>query len=54
MSFIRGPWACVHCKRVYESLDEPAAGVGIPGEEAKYVCVDCNQIILREFTDYGL
>lgn len=41
MTYVKGPWKCAGCGKVFESLDKPAAGHGEPGKEPEYYCIIC-------------
>jgi len=41
MDYLKGPWRCSDCGKIYESLDMPGTGEGIPGCEPVYICQEC-------------
>lgn len=41
MKYLRGPWKCEQCSKIFESLDEPGARKSEPGKESTYTCKDC-------------
>lgn len=45
MHYLKGPWKCSICGRIYESLDEAAEGKGIPGYDPVFICNECKTSI---------